>query len=272
MFSHAQRPMVFGGSIGVNLWMVLLAGCLGSLAHPRLVHADVSLEFTVDIGPGGVSYRWDAFDRFDPARMLQFFDVSSPTGSSLGESFDNYMDFRTAVEGEWTFAAEFQTDPSESLTFDVSGLPMEFPTAPPVVLTPVEGETIASGQAFFPVLDPASIDPATMGGNGFLSRYRLSVQDAVASFETGGTNDGFLVTLNPGISQTDFGFGYSNVLFADGLESNLIGDTQLFGGITYWASSPTRTVSIVAVPEPSSLIALTLLGMAGTLRRRRSRC
>ena len=269
MYVHGMIRSL-AGTVGQSAFVLaILASLVIVPAQPA--SAVIRLEFSVQDTPGGTTYRWDAFDRFNPSRMLESYDVISPTGSSFGESFNDYMDFVSAVEGNWSYQAEFVNDPTEMFDFAVSGMPASFPTSAPVVLSPGEGDMVFSGQPFFPTLDPATVDPLATSPTGFLSRYRLTPQNATASFEDGGAYNGFLVTLDPGIEQTDFRFGYSNVVFADGLVSNENGDQQLFGGIEYWASSSRRTVSVVLIPEPSSLLALACAGAILAMPRRRPR-
>ncbi|WP_218933567.1 PEP-CTERM sorting domain-containing protein [Rubripirellula lacrimiformis] len=224
----------------------------------------VSIEFSAQTDGVGTSYHWAFYDFFDPADGIQSVDVSSPTGGTLGMPFDNYVDFRNAVTGQWTIEASFNNgNPDAELMFEVTDLPDVFPLISPVILSPGEGDTVQSGQSFFPTLDPATV------GTGFLSRTRFNSPDLTASFETGGTYNGFRATLNAGVSEADFRFAYTNIEQASDLASNFSGDDTLLEGIDYLFGSGTRTVNVTAVPEPGTALAMLAIVTAGLIRRQR---
>ncbi|TWU45823.1 hypothetical protein Q31b_09990 [Novipirellula aureliae] len=235
------------------------------VAQSRGASAAVSIELTAREQPSGTLYSWSAYDYFDASEQVQSVAVIAPSGGNFGGSFGSYADLVTAVEGTWEIFVEFADKPSETLYFDFLTLPTSFPIASaPLIVSPVQDATVLSGQAFFPVLDASTIDP-----DGYLSRYYLNAQNADANFENGGLHNGFSVTLDPGFTETEFRFGYSNVVQADGLESNLVGDQRLLGEIFYWYTSQDRTITVSSVPEPASLAALLCVGAIGMLRRRR---
>ncbi|MGB7324231.1 MAG: PEP-CTERM sorting domain-containing protein [Rubripirellula sp.] len=209
-------------------------------------------------------YSWSFSDFFEPTDQVLTVDVNGPTSGPFAMPFDNYLDFRDSVTGEWTIEASFGSGrPDALLTFDVSGLPDSFPLVAPVITSPGESESVVSGQDFFPTLDPATVGP------GFLSRSRFTSPDLTSSFETGGTYNGFRATLNPGVTNADFRFAYTNTEFVNGLESNLNGDQDLLVGFEYLSGSGIRTVNVTAVPEPG--LGIALLGVAAScmIRRRR---
>lgn len=248
---------------------VVVAGLSIALMHLGLLsptaYSEVSIEFHTEPGPGGTTYNWQWRDDFDPANPVVNVDLRDPGGNSFSIGVDNYNDFRISVEGEWSLNVEFDDGSMESVQFNMSGLPLDDPFLTPVILSPLMNATIMSGEAFFP-----DLVATTVTTTGFLSRTRFNFNEGVGEFVTGGSYNGFRATLDPGIAQADFRFLYSNVENDFGLISDVTGDDTLISdNVSFWGGSETRTVLIVAVPEPASFMTLVAFGLVSRIRRRR---
>ncbi|MEM9585685.1 MAG: PEP-CTERM sorting domain-containing protein [Planctomycetota bacterium] len=236
------------GRVGRLLLAVRTAALTGCIVVLTTLGMKAEAEFALELNfdPEFNAYSW----QFLPFGPQEFVSAESPGGTLDFGFFGDFQSLADDVAGSWTLTtnvgvATFDLDPISENDFIV-----------PVVTSPIAGQTFESGE-FIPFL-------ATAPGSDFISRGFVNNDDLTGSFPIGG----FSAVLNPGVQSAEFRVF---ALGAVGTQATNVSDPDdVFDDqVTFFGSSETISLTITAVPEPSTFALASLCVGLGLVRRRR---
>lgn len=227
-----------------------------SLAAPETNAALVGFNFIRNDDQGG--YGWST--NSEDFRLNRDVVIRSPGGnesflSDSGASFDTFQELVDDTAGAWTITT---LDATYSLSINPLS-PASFPEVN--ILSPVEGGVLVSGKG-------QAIDiPSTVGRRRFWQNYQNGFPGTQAAFDFG---DIITVTLDEGVNQSDYQFGafYENQV-GDFFQSATDLSEIVAPLADFFTNSQRRTVSVVRVPEPSTMVLALITAVGFTTRRSR---